>query len=174
MSVLALLLQHIEEPTPTTLDALRRAVVEDETFDAATGWYPRVEALVAADRHDEAIRRIDAHMPGAFCCPQAHALLAQSLAAIGRDEDATRPGRCTSHSRSTASSSSTSPTTFSRTRSPAARPSAMRRTSRSGASRATSTSGSTATRFPRARHSSNPTGRPPTFVSEGSRRATGE
>ncbi len=90
MSVLTLLLQHIEERTPATLDALRRAVVEDETFDAATGWYPRAEALVAADRHDEAIRRIDAHMPGAFCCPQAHALLAQSLAAIGRDEEAAR------------------------------------------------------------------------------------
>lgn len=85
-----LLQRYIEQPGTAAARSLQRAIVADPTFDPASGWYPRAEALVAADRHDEAIRRIDAHMPGALLCPQAHAILSHSLGAIARYEEAAR------------------------------------------------------------------------------------
>lgn len=83
MAVLAHLLDHLDHRDAASLARLRHAIMSDVTFDVASPWFEPAAELAAQERHDELIRLLDAHMPGAFLSPDTHQLLAHALSAIG-------------------------------------------------------------------------------------------
>ncbi|WP_297742593.1 DUF4919 domain-containing protein [uncultured Tessaracoccus sp.] len=83
MEVLTHLLDHLEHRDASSLARLRHTILSDATFDVASPWFEPAAELAAQERHDELIRLLDAHMPGAFLSPEAHQLLAHALTAIG-------------------------------------------------------------------------------------------
>lgn len=63
---------------------LQQAIAETPGFNRRTPWLVRAQALLAQDRADELIRLINAQMPGAFLCPDAHLMLSRALTRIHR------------------------------------------------------------------------------------------
>lgn len=81
---------YVDSPTPHNADRLRRAILQDETFDRRSPWHEHLWRLHTQERYDETIRVVRSLMPGLWLSPDAHLMLATAHTALGRTQEAER------------------------------------------------------------------------------------